>query len=110
MTGTYRLYPSSPPNAEVIHSGSIDFDLDDDPKPITAANGFSKVRPGESITRDLTMVLICFEAKPGAKYVPRMPEGHGFIQWWGIGEKEAFKGVRGKMYGVDLGWGDWRLG
>jgi len=93
MTGTYRLYPSSPLNAEAIHFDFIDFDLDDDPKPITAANGFSTVRPGESITRDLTMVPICFEAKPGAKYVLRMPEGYGFIQWWGVGEMEAFKGV-----------------
>ncbi len=39
------------------------------------------------------MVPICFEAKPGAKYVLRMPEGYGFIQWWGVGEMEALKGV-----------------
>lgn len=39
------------------------------------------------------MVPSCFESKPGVKYVLRMPGGYGWIEWWGVGEMEAFKGA-----------------
>ncbi len=93
MTGTYRLYPTSSPNDGPVNDNWFDFDIDDSPKDVTAGNGFSTVHPGESIVREVTIVPACFETKAGTKYVLRMPEAYGRIQWWGVGEIEAFRGI-----------------
>lgn len=93
LTGTYRLYPLSPPSAEHVEDNWFDFDIDDSPKLVTTANGFTTIRPGENITRELTIVPACFEVKPGVKYVLRMPEGYGRIQWWAVGGMEVFEGI-----------------
>ncbi len=45
------------------------------------------------MTRQVTVVPACFDTQPGAKYVLRMPEGNGRIEWWGVGDMKAFEGL-----------------
>lgn len=97
LTGTYRLYPTSSPNDVPVKDNWFDFDLDDSPKAVTAGNGFSTIHPGESITREVTIVPACFETKPGTKYVLRMPDAYNRIQWWGVGVVDAFSGIEVRL-------------
>lgn len=94
LTGTYRLYPTSPPKDEPVNDNWFDCDIDDSPQAVTADNGFSTLHPGESVSREVTIVPACFEVEPGMKYVLRMPDGYGRIQWWAVGEMEALRGIK----------------
>jgi len=93
LTGTYRLYATSSPSEKPVSAHWVNFELDDRPKAVTVGNGFLTLRPGESVVRDVRIVPACFETIAGARYLLRMPEGHGWIRWWGGGEIEAFGGV-----------------
>lgn len=77
----------------LVKNNWFDRELDDSPKSVTTGNGFSTIHPGEGITREVTIVPACFETEPGTKHVLRMPDAYGWIQWWGVGELEAFRGI-----------------
>jgi hypothetical protein len=94
LTGLYRIYSVSPPDAEAIDFHGANFELLDEPKAVNTENGFICLHPNESVTREVVLVPACFDARPDTRYKIKMILGHGRIEWWGIGEIEEFRDVK----------------
>ncbi len=94
LTGLYRIYSVSPPDAEAIDFHGANFELLDEPKAVNTENGFICLHPSESVTREVVLVPACFDARPDTRYKIKMILGHGRIEWWGIGEIEEFRDVK----------------
>ena len=94
LTGLYRLYAVSLPDAVAIDFYEVNFELLDEPKAVNTENGFICLHPNKSVTREVVLVPLCFDARPDTRYRIRMTPGLGRIQWWGIGEIEEFRDVK----------------
>ena len=82
------------PDAEAIDFHGADFELLDEPKAVNTENGFTRLHPNESVTREVVLVPACFNARPDTRYKIKMILGHGRIEWWGVGEIEEFREVK----------------
>lgn len=92
LTGLYRIYSVSPPDAEAIDFHGANFELLDEPKAVNTENGFICLHPNESVIREVVLVPACFDARPATRYKIKMILGR--IEWWGIGEIEEFRDVK----------------
>lgn len=66
-----------------------DFNIDDDPQPVSAGEGFVTLRPGEAITRDVPIWMKWWQDGLKAGEVYRLLMPHGFISWWEYGEMKV---------------------